>query len=440
MNKVVSFLEDNALIADDQIQRKLAKLRERGIHDLRDKFETAIGGLPSESDSSPFTFLASSSFRGDRCCSSPECRLGAIDKVARFAALYSDRLYFPLAIGHKDDEPEMLEGGLRVAAALRPLIEHELIVPIRTVPRLCTECAKEFSPVAAQAFSNVDQLVCKYIKDFNVSAGYELFPDGAVSFDIEIQGPEDIIGLPKMHYVRDDIPDWAKHLMSGERMTLSSSDRELVRIVSSILRQSANDFMLQSMTATTLGTTYLTDRRGEAEFFAVSSADRDRFLLRTQALSKIAHNLPMFEDLSIEEILTLRRRETEAFQNYRNAVSSAIIQSSAENIDVGLFGDIYNDSIRPLVDALEAKDIAEKKKRRANLASRACLGSFAAVIGALVSGIHPALGASIAAGMTCIDKSACEDFTGSLRSSAEVKSDSSYFLLTLRRMIRRKQK
>jgi hypothetical protein len=199
--------------------------------------------------------------------------------------------------------------------------------------------------------------------------------------------------------------------------------------------------MLQSFTGNRLGTTFLTSQRGEAEFFAVSSANHERLMQRSDALSRIAHELPSFGNLSIPQLIDLRKREHLAFENYRNAMTTAINEADANlGSAPGFFGDIYNDVVRPQLDLLEAKDVEEKRRHRANLTNRALLGTFGAGFGALVSGLHPALGAAIAAGILCIDKTAADDLTGSLQSSPTVRSDSLYFLLKLRQAAKAAEK
>ena len=133
--------------------------------------------------------------------------------------------------------------------------------------------------------------------------------------------------------------------------------------------------------------------------------------------------------------MNLRRREPHAFVNYRNSITAAI-QICEESARAGSsVKDLYGDIIRPQLDALETKDVEEKRRRRNSLATRSALGMFAAGFGALVSGKHPEVGAAIAAAIACLNPSAVEDIVGSVQSSPTVRSDGLYFLLEARKTV-----
>src|ERR1700733_9424420 len=163
---IVSFLEKNSLLVDDQVTAVIANATVVEQQKLRDEFKVALGPLPPSRNATPFTFLASSSFRGERCCRAADCRGESIDRAARFGALYADKLYIPISAGENENDEELLEGAIRVVAKLRPLIDAGIVTPVPVAPQMCPDCAGEFKPVLEQALTNVKALTAKYANDF----------------------------------------------------------------------------------------------------------------------------------------------------------------------------------------------------------------------------------------------------------------------------------
>jgi hypothetical protein len=84
----------------------------------------------------PFSFMASASMRGHSTCSSPFCRLQKRDFLGRYAALYANKVLFPLPLSHPskvdtvaDSRDELVQTAL-ILLRLRRLIDAGLVVPV----------------------------------------------------------------------------------------------------------------------------------------------------------------------------------------------------------------------------------------------------------------------------------------------------------------------
>jgi hypothetical protein len=67
-----------------------------------------------------FSFMASASMRGRSTCSSPFCRLQKLDFLARYTALYANKVLFPLPLSHPSKVDTVAES--RDELAQTPLI------------------------------------------------------------------------------------------------------------------------------------------------------------------------------------------------------------------------------------------------------------------------------------------------------------------------------
>lgn len=89
---------------------KLNNFDESRLRELHGRIYETLG--PATYDTSghsnaildPFTFVASSSMRGEGGCAAPSCRFRKLDLLNRFGALYATRIVLPIGIGSPEFE------------------------------------------------------------------------------------------------------------------------------------------------------------------------------------------------------------------------------------------------------------------------------------------------------------------------------------------------
>jgi hypothetical protein len=122
-------------------------------------------GIPNMSS---FNFLASSSFRGERCCSHPNCRMKKAPQLFEFAALYADQLFLPFDPGHDGDRGLLLEGCLRMAYHTSSLIDAGIVKPSVGSLHLCEECRAKLMGAETQLGEKVKKLQREHVHEFTV--------------------------------------------------------------------------------------------------------------------------------------------------------------------------------------------------------------------------------------------------------------------------------
>src|SRR5271156_2518563 len=104
MNPVMQVLENRGLVSSDSVERLLNDWAFNKVKEVQEELDAALnqsGGLaqPGSVMEDPFNFVASASMRGDFGCVAWDCRLRKVNLMARYAALYTDKVVVPLPLG-----------------------------------------------------------------------------------------------------------------------------------------------------------------------------------------------------------------------------------------------------------------------------------------------------------------------------------------------------
>src|SRR5258707_51131 len=142
MNAALEVLEKNGLAGDvDSLRvltfapKRILKVHQglysatltKQVEDFKEHVEDARG-------IDPFSFLASRSMRGQ--CNSFQCRIERLDFLARYSALYANKVLVPLSLSADPEKRTEQEVAYEVSEAsliflrLRPLIEAGLVLPV----------------------------------------------------------------------------------------------------------------------------------------------------------------------------------------------------------------------------------------------------------------------------------------------------------------------
>ena len=371
LSQPIEFLEGMGLVGDDQINRRLAEMSQSELNRCRSGLQggLSLNEAPS-AVSSPFSFLASSSFRGDRCCVLPTCRMKKSDIVAAFSALYAERLYLPIMLGHWEDaDPIILEGSIKLLSKYRPLIDAGIIVPINDEVTLCAECRAKLSLDVGHLHDSSVQLEAKHVDEFRVMASIEKH-GRAKLLTLAYEGPREYLEAGSVLVTFEKFPDWARKLFGSEPAKVPRSLILEKHLLCPVIEPSNKDFVVQARLGAPLNLSYLTDLECEAEFYQTVRGE-DAELHRSKVIAELSHTIPLFDGLSLASLVSLRNDEFLAFRNYRNAISEAV-RSSETALDGRpeiVARRIYDEQIRPEVEALEAKAARLRSHNRKSLAA-----------------------------------------------------------------------
>ncbi len=301
-------------------------------------------------------FFAASPIRGD-ACQAFKCQTQHLDTLARYTALYADRVVVPLDFWLSDDKFDgrwTLCRQINIALRLRPLIQAGLVLLVPS-PALCvcTEClAKEGVDITEVQRAARDFFEGELLDLFKVIYRPPENPDSEPT--VEVQGPVEYLPHgPRLIGLQPNIITEPKRLklIDGEPGALiSKTTIRRERLLSAdAFGDLIEDFIAQRIFKSRLGTTYLTDSPGQARFLG-TTPKRDSSIAKTANLcAHLAHSVPAFANAPLDFILKLREDEGDAFIRYRAALNGI----ARDYLDPGDLVtetqavELYHDVLRP---------------------------------------------------------------------------------------------
>jgi len=330
----VEFLEEKGLVdaksADFEIGKWPTSKVEAVVAELYDFLDQRRHVLPRGDPALPFISLASASIRGDSGCAEPRCRSDKLQVLARYAAMYADHVFLPVAINSPKagDSPEERREALSRTAfsilELRPLVERGVVLPVLPIMHFCPECGKR----ALQRFTGgVDaarKQAQRHLGEFKFTCFRQASPR---IIGVAIKGPTEYLEHGSLFRLFRRVPEWfPRSLRANECRKLTRATVVRAGLVDQIFRRLAADVCLHQGLQGALEASYLTDLPGEAEFLKLLSAD-DGIAIRTRALcAELAHEVPLFTDLPIRAVLKIREESRESFDLYRATVSRLVAE------------------------------------------------------------------------------------------------------------------
>jgi hypothetical protein len=178
MNSSLELLEKHGLIADEHSFRVLEFDRKRAFKLHRDVWELVFSqqqeSVDDDSPPDPFSFMASASMRGLSTCSSPLCRLQKLDLLARYMAVYANRVIFPLPLSHpskldtlRECRDELAQTTL-ILLRLRRLIDSGMVVPVVMRSTHCSHMIRWVREMTRLVHEIADDATLQVQKHFRV--------------------------------------------------------------------------------------------------------------------------------------------------------------------------------------------------------------------------------------------------------------------------------
>jgi len=444
VERIISILEERGLFSDDLVDHFAFHSSLADVNRVREELQAALDERSYEqvpdNSLSAFNFLASASLRGESVCDERNCRLRKVARLARYSALYCDRVLLPIQFvpAHAQDEFDARYNlGREVATvlALRPLLEAGIIYLLPSFLKYCPQCMPLVVPERPEINAAARQLKETHVNEF------KLFYEGRAhgKHPVVLEGPAEYLehGHRFRNYPRR--PSW---LPKGLAKPLGKSRTELTRgavrksgMVEEIFNDIAEDATLQQFYAAKYQTKYLTDRPGEAEFLGSLNSDFEPARQKSALCAHLAHSIPLLSEVPIETVVKIRREDNEAFQQYRSALGNIVKKYVVAGKEIGAreAKEIYFDELEPAVRELQRKAQLE---RRASLKKGLLkAGVTTAVVGlGIYSGILPAQLVELckAVGGVKLAADLAETFASAERHPSTIRNNNLYFLLRVK--------
>lgn len=387
------------------------------------------------SDTSFFSFTSNSILSGAPFpCAEYKCRIENVDRLARFAALYSDKVYIQSPFDsylHQDIvNRERFLGDIFILIKLRPLIESNIIDFSGRTLSLCPVCLKKIINIEDEFDNQLNILMDMLNDDLLEKVNFKIVWEGEPV--IHIDGVEDY-GFHEDFVVRfKKVPPIIDNITSKDHdVILSKAFVKEAGIMSILLDPVIDDLILQNALTSVDHSTYLTDRSIDATLLSALYNEEER-LCSSNIVKSLSHLLPTIENVDLKNIVKLRIEDGESFKVYRDAVTSVLNNVSKENEYT--LKQAFRDIIQPELNNI---DLTIKNTKRTLLHS--CQSDLAFTAGALSIGLYGGfipldIGQILAAisGLTFFRELYSKTIS-SLRTPDSVKNNKYYFLWKLQR-------
>jgi len=440
----------------------VTKLAATSISDLLELAEQAAevtSAASLEQERTSFAHTASLELGGGPSpCVEIGCRIGHADQLARYAALYGDRIYtncfFADHVAHADSamraNPETvrsrMKDDLAVLLHLRPLIEAGRVIPVTPPRNHCPHCLSihtTFDEDTLRRLNAVtDHVARRHLREVEV-----IVERIGPRYFVRLKGPEDLLEHGGGGIIFDQIPDGLRSdprlvarihhggpikLTRSQRLALGTHKREAEKI-----RQ---NLVFELSVCQCLGTSLLTSNQLDVDLLTAIS--QDAVIAKRNALIQrhLTAIVPFLEELDVRDLLELRTKEADSFILFRGALSKAISDTSANGADFTeeRARQIYGDVLAPQLAGLDLKMAGARRAFR-KTTGRRIVGWVGAISFGAFTGILPAglVAAAQALGLTKVLADSTEAAMTLSDAEESIRSDEMYFLWRLRKLAKR---
>jgi len=395
--------------------------------------------------SSLFYFVANSQLSGGpHPCASLKCRIAHADTLARFAALYADRVlicdpFEPyVGLDHADEFVKSdLANGLYILYYLRPLLETGLVG--FSVPELhfCATCYERYIRDKHKVFSERLSKAKAFLEGKYLRETQSFLKSWHGMPIVETMGPGDLVDHSSVARLFNKLPHFLeRHLDPKKPHRLSRGELLESGILESRIYPIVNDIALQNWYSNLYGAHYVTDR--EMDFDLIAAINHSETNIYSKAfMEALSHSVPFIHNTELSKLIKLREKEGESFRVYRDAL--ALTMKSVTSSDVKEIRQAFDDLVRP---ELNKVDLAIKNSRKliwGSLKRDLLCGTGFIMIG-LFSGLLPRnIGAVVAAlGGFKFTSALVDKASKLLQEPTEIRDNKYYFLWKVKKESYRK--
>ncbi len=339
-----------------------------------------------KNDDAFFRFVPSSSLRGDTC---PYCRSEKLDFLGRFAVLYSDQLILPLPL----EKPSRVKSSVTARRELQqtvesllhlePLINAGIVAPAVMTTTHCEHKGPVMKKIIELTHFIAEGLAEEHLDKFTMY--YEPNIGTGNPPALHIDSPADYVEHGGVIIEYPDPPKWvAKSWRTGPdgRIRVPLAKVRRTGWIHSIFERIATGTTFHIAYGAMWQAKFLTDLPGEAEILRELTCDGEPQDQATNLFAALTHSLPFINELPTTEMLKLRKKLAESFQQYRWAVTSIIRQHGRDRtLTPADAKEIYNDVLAPRIAALENRAAVERERLATKFVSTLGLTSIVVTLG-----------------------------------------------------------
>lgn len=399
--------------------------------------------IPETGDkvSSIFSFIANS-YMG---CSEYRCRVKSVDQLSRFAALYADKVlipnffsqYYPKNINYITKLSIISE--LKLLYYVKPLLDSGLMGFARSKVHFCKDCYEEY--LKDNKLNLFDDKVIKikqalkimYLKETRFFIGKE-----HGYYFIRNIGPEELVDHSEMYTMLDHLPPslhkFDNLLNTNESVTIELQEKDIVQsdILDMRISPIVNDMMIQNWYSQLYGgANYLTNRKVDLDI--ISAINEPSVNIFSEAIiDSFHHSVPFIQNTQISKLIKLRLSEGEAFNVYRDALSSAL-KSSLLAKEPRYLKEAFDDIVRPELNKIDLTIKNSRKILWDSLTRDVVYGTGFITIGLYSGLLPPEMGNMMAAlGGFKFVYGLLEKSSKLLQESDDIRNNKFYFLWKVR--------
>jgi len=405
MNPVIEYLKDqNILGKTGPVVKTINSLSLNKFVSIAENIENITKKHHQPASNTIFSHSASSNLGGGSTeCQFVDCRIERITCLARFAVLYSDKVFidnFLTDYTGIDDRSILDEAKNRfiddliVLNTIKPIIEQGYVDFFASEKNVCFTCqAKMFlGDKAGIKFINAyNSLKKDYL--IKMSVDVTLSPE---SIDFKCYGPSPFFDHERImssDYIPEIIvksPHILNKLKKGYNISCSKTLIKRLNLNVEFAHQIVSDSIFGAATSSSLKTSFLTDHDLQIQFLNNLQNDYDISRRNQIAEKYLTTMVPFLEEIKLSDLSKIRKREAEAFILFRKSINDTIgtALSSSGRFSEKDAKNIYSDIIYPSLANLEIK-VKNAKKDLIKKPLRSIIGIAGVMSFGLLTGIIP---------------------------------------------------
>jgi hypothetical protein len=386
-------------------------------------------------------------------CGRLQCRLNRIDKLSRYALLYSDVVYidnfFDKHLFLKDKKyfkyaKEGFYNDLQIFNYILPLLEKGIIKIYSPDTTICFACQTEelMGEQGRKKFKMAQRKVKDDIYDI-LTVNCTLKNN---NYYYKFEGIEKYFEHGRIKIFHDASDSLKKRksmfekIQMGEKTQLSKSLIKDLGFYNDVSQTFIHNVIFGLSSSFRLNTSFLTASEQQLKF--INSLNPNDSLKENNILSEkyLSSSVPFLEDVSIVNLIKLRNRESESFINYKAALNESIlhykeIKGKWTPVEAKQF---YYDVLEPKLAELNIK--ANKAKMDLiNKPLRSIVGIVGVISFGLISKIFPSDVSNIVSvlGMAKFGSDLIKDTIAIDDKESSIQDDKYYFLWKVKKLAKK---
>ncbi|HCI44097.1 MAG TPA: hypothetical protein DE315_00980 [Candidatus Omnitrophica bacterium] len=378
MHNMFEILNKAKILSNKEIRgSQVAKLSSSQLIDLSNRLSEATKISEQQLADQSFSHASSLSLSGGlEGCATFECRLSKMSELARFALLYSDRVYVynffirythmaeKMPANHLVAEKLNFFNEVQLICYIKPLIEKGIIrlyTPPLTDYCPCCQSRLYLGKNGEKRFNRAyNQLKIDYLNNLSVEF---LYDPRCRKHRLRYSGTSEFFDCPLDTAVSKEISEKLLSIKSirdsikaGNRCRLPKNLIKTTKLNERLVNEAMANIAFELTAAHHAQAAFVSDKEMHISFLRKISSDPELAEKNLIASKYLTTMMPFAQDVDIKSLIKLREQEADSFILYRQALNEAI----------GKFRDrgtlkakdakaIYSDIINPKLSALERR-------------------------------------------------------------------------------------